>query len=326
MRFDSQDDEIRALVPIRGAMTWIGEMIVANPASVGAATAFGVAMTFFTANALFFQQHQHPSALFATRPELLRIVPEDKAARREVARVVETRPAAPSPSVPDFQPQPAEHVRLPVVQQIPVPVPRPDRFSAAPAPQPLQLAGNADETIASMQEMLSQLGYYDGAVDGLRGPQTAAAIDSYKSKLGLRGIDLTDGELAMSMRNNLGVTAAIPVPKPAEPVSMPAPAPAPRSDAADVAASVAQLIAGADARPVPVAVPVGLPGQIPSAEVVRVQAALRAFGNTDIVVDGVEGEQTTAAIREFQSLFRLPVTGEIDGILLDKMRAVGLIH
>ena len=72
--------------------------------------------------------------------------------------------------------------------------------------------------------------------------------------------------------------------------------------------------------------PVRLPSQIPSAEVVKVQAALRAFGNADVVVDGVSGAQTEAAIREFQALFHLPVTGEIDGTLLDKMRAVGLIQ
>ena len=72
------------------------------------------------------------------------------------------------------------------------------------------------------------------------------------------------------------------------------------------------------------AIPV--PAKIPSAEVVKVQAALKAFGNTSVVVDGLAGGQTETAIREFQGLFRLPVTGEIDGPLLDKMRDVGLIQ
>jgi peptidoglycan hydrolase-like protein with peptidoglycan-binding domain len=37
------------------------------------------------------------------------------------------------------------------------------------------------------------------------------------------------------------------------------------------------------------------------------------------------GAQTQAAIREFQSLFGLPVTGQIDDRLVAKMEEVGLI-
>ena len=81
MPYDSRDDELTVFTALRGTAGWIGEMIVANPASVGAATAFGVAMTFFTANAVYFQENRHPSALFATRPEVVRVVAQDDAAR-----------------------------------------------------------------------------------------------------------------------------------------------------------------------------------------------------------------------------------------------------
>jgi peptidoglycan hydrolase-like protein with peptidoglycan-binding domain len=173
-------------------------------------------------------------------------------------------------------------------------------------PAPVELASGGEKNVATIQELLAKLGYYDGEVDGLRGPMTNAAIDTYKKSAGLRGIELDDAELTTSMRNHLDVTAGIPAPKPA-PV---------RPDAGQ---SVAELIAK-DTVPLP------LPSQIPSAEVVKVQAALKAFGNTDVVVDGIPGAQTEAAIREFQVLFHLPVNGEIDGVLLDKMRTVGLIH
>ena len=287
------------LSALRETAGFFGERIAEKPGTAGGATALIVAMTFFTANAVYFQDHQHPSALFATRPELAENLP----AKEPAPRMVKTQPAAAEPKPTRFaETKEAIEQAHPVIPAIaPVPARRPDVQTAEP------LKEKSDQSVAGIQDMLAKLGYYDGAVDGLSGPMTVAAIEAYKQKSGLRGIDLTQDELMTSLRNNLGVTAAIPEPKPDAVKS-------------EVTQMVADLIASAADGSAP------LPEHIPSAEVVKVQAALRAFGNTDIVVDGVRGEQTTAAVREFQALFHLPVTGEIDGTLLDKMRAVGLIQ
>ncbi|MCR2441799.1 peptidoglycan-binding protein, partial [Salmonella enterica] len=62
-------------------------------------------------------------------------------------------------------------------------------------------------------------------------------------------------------------------------------------------------------------------GQAVSAEeLVRIQAGLKAFGNDMVVVDGVPGKTTEDAIREFQKLFRLNVSGKPDSELIGKMR------
>jgi peptidoglycan hydrolase-like protein with peptidoglycan-binding domain len=53
---------------------------------------------------------------------------------------------------------------------------------------------------------------------------------------------------------------------------------------------------------------------------------LKAFGNDGMEVDGVMGSKTKSAIREFQSLFGLPVTGEPDEALYAKMREIGLTN
>lgn len=291
------------LSAVRGTFGWIGEMIAENPGSAGAITAFGVAMTFFTANAVYFQNGEHPSALFATRPEAVRFVPEEEAA------ATSKEPNVTRFLLQETEKQAAKHPEIPM--SAPLPAKRPAVIAVDQTPEPVELAPDGDTGIAGIQELLAKLGYYDGEVDGLRGPKTNAAIDTYKNNVGLRGIELTDAELITSIRNNLDVTAAIPEPRPrTETVTetAPAPAPAPAAETNNADEST-QLL-----------------DRIPSAEVVKVQAALRAFGNTDVAVDGVAGEQTQAAIREFQSLFRLPVTGEIDGVLLDKMRAVGLIQ
>jgi len=66
--------------------------------------------------------------------------------------------------------------------------------------------------------------------------------------------------------------------------------------------------------------------KISSQDIVRVQAGLKAFGNDGIEIDGVIGGRTRDAIREFQSLFDLPVTGEPDASLVTKMQEIGLIN
>lgn len=288
------------LSALRETAGFFGERIAEKPGTAGGATALFVAMTFFTANAVYFQDRQHPSALFATRPELAEAVPSAAPAAEPVRTVKE----AAEPKATRFAEvkEKAEQAHPVIPANAPVPTRRPEIQTAELVDE------KSDQSLAGIQDMLAKLGYYEGAVDGLRGPRTDSAIDAYKQKAGLRGIELTQDELMTSLRNNLGVTAAIPEPRPEA------------SAGSEVTQMVADLIASASDGSAP------LPDRIPSAEVVKVQAALRAFGNTDIVVDGVRGEQTEAAVREFQALFHLPVTGEIDGTLLDKMRAVGLIQ
>ena len=62
------------------------------------------------------------------------------------------------------------------------------------------------------------------------------------------------------------------------------------------------------------------------AQIIKIQAGLKAFGNDEIEIDGVLGARTKAAIREFQSLFGLPETGEPDEAVYAKMREIGLTN
>jgi peptidoglycan hydrolase-like protein with peptidoglycan-binding domain len=68
------------------------------------------------------------------------------------------------------------------------------------------------------------------------------------------------------------------------------------------------------------------PTQGPDPRIVKIQAGLKAFGNDDMQLDGVVGARTKAAIKEFQSLFGLPQTGEPDEIVYVKMREIGLTN
>ncbi|CAG0994853.1 MAG: peptidoglycan-binding protein [Rhizobiaceae bacterium] len=257
----------------RGAAA-VGGAIVRNPALVGGMTAFLVALSYVSANALWYQPHFHAGAFFATRD------------RVEIGPRYDRAPAPPA-------------------GETTIRIERPEKPVAA---------RTADPDVERMQSILHDLGFYKGAVDGLTGPATRSAVVAYQKTVGL---DQT-GEIDAALLEHLGArttTAGI----------APRPAPAPRGERAEAAPRAA--------------VPVVLPSEPPAPgaaaartaresdpRVVRIQAGLKAFGNDGIELDGVVGSRTRAAIKEFQSLFGLPVTGEPDEALYAKMRETGLTN
>src|SRR3954454_21915835 len=249
-----------------------GAVLARNPLLVGGATAFVVALSFVSANAVWYQPHFHDGAFFATRPHPYK---------------------APSPSRPGFAGERETTIRLV----------RPDRGEAPPAPaaaaQPAAPAGappaaaaaapTPDATVKLVQSLLAKLGLYQGPVDGLTGPATRSAIAGYRAKIGLTPGGDIDAALLAELAAQPSTAAVGPLPLPV-----------PRPAAGQQTASAADPL------------------------VAKIQAGLKAFGNDGIEVDGVMGERTRSAIREFQSLFGLPLTGEPDKALYAKMKEVGL--
>ncbi len=287
---------------VGGAVAASGAAIAENPVLVGSSTAFLVVLFYVSANALWNQPYRHPGPLMETRFVVQRAAP------------------APQPVA-----QPAARPAPPMQQTSEV------TNSVSPGDEPASTAplqaSPVQERTMRVQIALESLGLYRGTVDGLMGPQTRAAIAGYQKTLGMEATAEIDDRLMEA----LGIGAArslpaeqpanAPVPLPASPAAaseqayaaVPVAAPVPRSrDAAT--ANTADLLREARAA---VAV---------QADVVRVQAGLRAFGNEGIEIDGVIGERTRSAIREFQALFRLPVTGEPDDELLAKMQEIGLTN
>jgi peptidoglycan hydrolase-like protein with peptidoglycan-binding domain len=162
-------------------------------------------------------------------------------------------------------------------------------------PRPSLTPPRSDRVVQQVQGILKDLGFYTGTVDGLPGPNTQRAIDAYRQKVGL-----AKGGMDQELLDQLGVspsTGAVPQPRP-------------RMDAA-ASAPAAESAA---------------PAQSEDARILRIQAGLKAFGNDDMKLDGVVGARTRAAIKEFQSLFGLPETGEPDEAVYAKMREIGLTN
>ena len=154
--------------PLRdGAKTFFG-LVARNPTLAGGSTAFLVALSFVSANALWYQPHAHSGAFFATREF--------------------TRPGAPDP-------QPATTtIRI-------------ERPAAAPAQV------KSDPAVEEVQATLKELNFYAGEVDGIVGPATRKAIETYQAKMGMAVTGKVDEDL-LDQLGAATVTAGI-VPSPA---------------------------------------------------------------------------------------------------------------
>jgi membrane-bound lytic murein transglycosylase B len=53
-----------------------------------------------------------------------------------------------------------------------------------------------------MQTRLADLGYYDGVIDGIMGPQTRAAISAYESTHSL----VVDGKISSRLLDRMGLS------------------------------------------------------------------------------------------------------------------------
>ncbi len=296
-----------------------GEFIVRNPVFTGGATAFAVVFGFVAANALWYQPEAHNAVFFSTRPELVFKPTPRNALFGAGAKggQAPSQPVANTAPVPD---QTAGQLSLPEIIS--------DDMLPALAP-------NADADIARLQLRLSALGIYKGPIDGFGGPQTRAAVERWRALEGKLNLPQTQNnqaairsgapaaESAGRMDNIASVIARAspvpdekPVPARAETALRPRAATVSLRPAENKTRSSAEKgPAGEQAPPVPITVQ----------DIIRVQAGLKAFGNDAVPVTGQVDKATSDAVREFQKLFRLPVTGRIDATLIGKMREIGLI-
>jgi peptidoglycan hydrolase-like protein with peptidoglycan-binding domain len=255
---------------LRAGLSGMASAAARNPVAVAGTTAFMVSLAFVSANALFYQPQVHPSAFVSTR-------------------ALSSRPMPAALPQPQPRPEAAEmEVReAPAESEHAATAPEPESTGSVPHPR-------GDATVRAVQKVLSDLSLYQGTIDGMVGPQTNAAIETYRRIVGLEPGTAIDSALMRQLGLEQGTAADTRPTTPAQ---------------EDESGSVQTASIGEGA-----------------SLVRRVQAGLRAFGHESIEPDGVMGERTREAIREFQSLFGLAETGEMDQEFIAKMREVGLIN
>jgi hypothetical protein len=197
-------------------------------------------------------------------------------------------------------------VRVPAIDEVPVPSSRVTTFRIehsdpqSTASIPDKGVELQDRTVFSLQREMHARGLYRGDVDGVFGPQTANAIRAYEKSQGLAVTgEPTDALLVHLMISKLDAVA-VPQARPGS------------------AAPVARTKRPVESAPAPVGEPeVDL--------VLYIQKGLSNIAYGDVQVDGVIGKQTSDAIADFQRHYRLPVTGQPDRIVLQKLREIGAL-
>jgi peptidoglycan hydrolase-like protein with peptidoglycan-binding domain len=159
-----------------------------------------------------------------------------------------------------------------------------------------------DPLVHAVQDGLLRLGLYGGTVDGIAGPNTAAAIRAFEAGTGRRETGVATPDLLAA----IAATAASRQAPDAEPQSTSAAADS-RSQTGAGAAAPASGAASAEHDPL----------------VAAVQNALAVSAYGPLTADGVAGPETRAAIERFQRDHNLPVTGEVSESLVLELRAAG---
>jgi peptidoglycan hydrolase-like protein with peptidoglycan-binding domain len=266
----------------------IADFVSRHRFAVAGVTAFAVAFSYVAANAIWYQPHAHGGAFFETRPisgDLAFAPPVDADEEATIIRL-EPEGEQPAPQADgEGDTADVETVLRDPPQQPSAPIP--------PVATEPEIVG--DPVIKEVQRVLSGLKFYDGTVDGLTGPRTRDAVETYRKTMGLS----VSAEIDQALLDQLGIAGTSTTP--------PLPESSPGTD----------LIETASAGPAEAA-------RTGDPTIMRIQAGLKAFGNDGIEVDGVVGSRTRSAILEFQSLFGLPETGQPDSALYTKMREIGL--
>jgi len=171
-------------------------------------------------------------------------------------------------------PTPIFAKRLVTIQQAPTALPQ----SQAAAAQSVE-SRSQTQIVGDIQRELHSRGFYDGAVDGVWGAKSDAAVRDFMQAAGLK-IDPAPG---VSLLRAITASNARAGSLAAEPTLA-------RKD------SIAELIA---------------PSPPPSKRVLSIQRALADFGYGQIKPTGVYDQDTRAAIEKFERDRKLPVDGRI---------------
>ena len=197
--------------------------------------------------------------------------------------------------------------------------PRGETTHAEPAPRPAPERPRS-QIVSDIQRELLRLGLYDGPVNGKFGNKTAAALREFEKHAGLPPTGEPNEAIVKTMtRAPLGSKSAS-----ASPPAANAPAePSAASPRAAPGGTVTDPPEGASRAAAVAAPTVNDPPALFSAKRMKaVQQALADFGYGQVKPTGNPDAATRAAIEEFETVHKLPVTGQISKRFLRELVAV----
>jgi len=300
---------LRGLALAGRGLVLVGRLISRHPISAGGSAVFAVVFSFVAANAMWYQNGTHPSPLLRTRVPL---VSPEVAARLAAANGEAVKPRNVTTFVIEREGEAKTETVDDAIATAEKPASEPQAPSSTEAVSNTP-AATSSALVANIQRELVRLGLYDGAPDGRSGPRTAAAILRFEKQAGLMETGAPSTLLLQALR---AASGSPPVATPdSRPHSDPKTAPA----AADPVAAAIRSAEKDNTLAPPAEVPVS------SEMVMNIQKGLSNLAYADVVVDGVAGDQTRAAIRHFEKHYRLPQTGEPNAKVLKKLKEIGAL-
>ena len=278
-----------------------GALIARHPSIAGGTASFLVIFGFVSANAVWYQHGAHPAPLFSTR---------DRLASMKKVSVAVRKPASAGLTI-DGLIAGSSPARAAARQS-------PDTRATAsiPAAAGKAAASGGDPLIVEIQKALAERRFYQGPVDGRDGVATRAAIEAFEAATSRPLTGTPSGSLLASIRATHRRAVAIPRSRPGDQP--------PSGD--DEIASILAAPAAATQMPTPKPPPEAHAARpMPSGLVAQIQTGLRNIAYSDVAVDGIAGEQTKAAIRNFEKNYRLPETGEPSQRVLGKLKSIGAL-
>ena len=279
------------------ALRIAGTLIARHPSIAGGTASFLVIFGFVAANAVWYQHGAHPAPLFSTRDRLAGMSKVSVAVRKPAAAgltigalIAGSRPALPASR------------------------PSPDLRQTASIPAATAGPG-ADPLVVEIQKALAERQFYQGPVDGRDGVATRAAIEAFQAATSRPLTGAPDAALLAAIRATHRRAVAIPRSRPGD-----------QPPAGDD--EIASILAGNAPSGVPKPGPAPAPaaaGAAPSSLVAEIQTGLRNIAYSSVAVDGIAGERTKAAIRNFEKNYRLPETGEPNERVLHKLKSIGAL-
>lgn len=307
-------------------------------------TAVTLVMTIGTglaaANAMYMQTARHPAPMLIDHSAVTSsVTPADPPEREPVVtRKIEIAALPKKTVLPPIEAP--KSVPEPVVEATPKPAPVSEPVDGAISSGPI-----THQDVLTLQQNLKNLGYFNGDVDGFYGPQTADAIREFEKAYGLEAV----GALTHETLARVAATKGKPKPV-AEPAVTPEPKPLPLEvveTPVEDAAIVEQPVVDLEPAETPSQnLPKRLQGD-PLAQIANkvaitarkailesrptenqelvenVQRGLSSLGFLQGRIDGVAGEATAKAIRNFEVYYNYDVTGSVTPELLDLLKKAG---
>ncbi len=298
-------------VQIKRFGIYLFRKIAANPLAFAIIFMMVVGYSISLLNALFWQVNPHPAPLFNQATQNIQNMQpmqnEPKIIDHSTNSIAVNAPIPAQPKI----------INQPVVAPIPA--------------MPNSIAKIDHEAVKNLQKNLQELGFFNDKIDGYYGPNTANAIREFQKSIGQKPNGALTEQIIILVNKAKNKTAINPVIletnipniERQEQISSSSPISQERISSdplLEIVNNAAQNVGQANPNAQKT---INEHNEINEQMVKQVQRGLASLGFLQGKIDGIAGEATAKAIRNFEIYHNFEVTGEVSPELVDLLKQAG---